>query len=193
MLVVNLFGGPGTGKSLLATRLFSDLKSKSINAEYVSEYAKALEWGREYAKLGDQLYVTAKQNRKLMRLDKRVDVAVTDAPLLLGLHYAVPEFLGNSYATLLHELFKGYDNLNIFVTRCFPYNTNGRRQSEAEAKAADANILRLLEKGGYPFVTVPARLESVPIMLELIGNELHKRKDTSDERKLFTTDNTVQN
>jgi adenylylsulfate kinase-like enzyme len=40
--VINLFGGPGTGKSTLAAALFTDLKMKGINAELVTEFAKDL-------------------------------------------------------------------------------------------------------------------------------------------------------
>lgn len=39
-LVINFFGGPGCGKSTMASRLFSELKSKGVKCEYVTEYAK---------------------------------------------------------------------------------------------------------------------------------------------------------
>ena len=40
MLVVNLFGVPGAGKSTGAAYVFSKLKMKGINAELVTEFAK---------------------------------------------------------------------------------------------------------------------------------------------------------
>jgi broad-specificity NMP kinase len=46
-LVVSLFAGPGVGKSTMATGIFSALKFKGIECEYVSEYAKNLVWGKE--------------------------------------------------------------------------------------------------------------------------------------------------
>ena len=39
-IVVNLFPGPGTGKSTGAAYIFSKLKMAGVDAEYVSEFAK---------------------------------------------------------------------------------------------------------------------------------------------------------
>ena len=43
-IVVNLFAGPGAGKSTGATYIFSKLKMLGIDAEYVSEFAKDKVW-----------------------------------------------------------------------------------------------------------------------------------------------------
>ena len=39
-IVINLIGSPGTGKSTLASELFSKMKWKGHDVELVSEYAK---------------------------------------------------------------------------------------------------------------------------------------------------------
>jgi len=44
MLVVNLFGAPGAGKSTGAAYIFSQLKMAGINAELVTEFAKDKVW-----------------------------------------------------------------------------------------------------------------------------------------------------
>ena len=44
MLVVNLFGAPGAGKSTGAAYIFSRLKMLGINAELVTEFAKDKVW-----------------------------------------------------------------------------------------------------------------------------------------------------
>lgn len=44
MLVINLFGGPSTGKSTTAAEIFVYLKKKKINCEYITEYAKDKTW-----------------------------------------------------------------------------------------------------------------------------------------------------
>lgn len=43
-LVINMFGGPCTGKSTTATAVFSLLKMHDVNIEYTSEFAKDLTW-----------------------------------------------------------------------------------------------------------------------------------------------------
>lgn len=42
--VINLYGGPGTGKSSTAGMLFAHLKLRGVNCEYVQEYAKDAAW-----------------------------------------------------------------------------------------------------------------------------------------------------
>lgn len=66
--VVNLFAGPGAGKSTLATGVFHELKLQGINCEYVSEIAKDLTWEKRHNSLNFQLYVFAKQHRDIERL-----------------------------------------------------------------------------------------------------------------------------
>ena len=41
-VVVNLFGGPGIGKTTAANRLVGQLKMNDIDAVYISEYIKEL-------------------------------------------------------------------------------------------------------------------------------------------------------
>ena len=43
-LVINLFGGPGCGKSTIAALLFGKLKQNGINCEMALEYAKDKVW-----------------------------------------------------------------------------------------------------------------------------------------------------
>ncbi len=43
-LVVNLLGGPGSGKSTTAADVFARLKWQDINCELVTEFAKDLVW-----------------------------------------------------------------------------------------------------------------------------------------------------
>ena len=43
-IVVNLFAGPGAGKSTGAAYIFSKLKMAGVDAEYVTEFAKDKTW-----------------------------------------------------------------------------------------------------------------------------------------------------
>lgn len=146
MKIINLWAGPGAGKSTTASGLFFLMKQKGLNVELVSEYAKELTWDKRFNVLSDQLYVTAKQNRRLSRLsDYGLDFVVTDSPLLLGIEYAPPNYLNNKFESMLYELWDQYDNLNFFLERHKPYNPIGRNQSEEQARQIDKNILELLD------------------------------------------------
>ena len=52
-LVVNLFAGPGAGKTSCAWEIASELKKRGIVTEYVPEYAKELVWDENYEALVD--------------------------------------------------------------------------------------------------------------------------------------------
>ena len=46
-LIVNLMGGPGTGKSTHAGGTFYRMKRSGINCEYIQEYAKDKTWSED--------------------------------------------------------------------------------------------------------------------------------------------------
>ena len=80
MKVYNLFGGPGCGKSTLAARMFAKMKQLGIDCELVTEAAKDIVW--EGGVL-DQYGLFAEQLRRVKRLEGKVDIAITDSPILL--------------------------------------------------------------------------------------------------------------
>lgn len=172
MRVINLFGGPGTGKSTTAADLFALMKWKNINVELVNEYAKEVTWAERYQILEDQLYIMAKQNHKLWRLKGKVDWVITDSPLILSLVYAKPEYFPSYYRAFGHELYNHYDNINIFLQREKPYHKIGRNQTEEEAREKDAEILELLYKYNYPYHTIPANQDAKLEIFDLIKDSL---------------------
>jgi hypothetical protein len=147
MIVVNLFGGPGCGKSTGAAYVFSRLKEAGVNVELVTEFAKDLTWDKSDA-LNDQLYVFANQFHRLYRCERSgVDVAVTDSPLLLSYLYRdkLNPFFAEPFADYIEYCHSWFDNLNFFVKRVKPYNPCGRREDEASAKAMDKKIRAVLK------------------------------------------------
>lgn len=156
-VVINLFGGPGAGKSTTMARLFADLKSKGINCEMVSEFAKDLVYENRMDTMKDELYIFAKQNHRLFRVKDKVDVIITDRPLLLTCVYD-SLYGGNDQALhdLVRKTFKAYNNVNIFLdNRNIPYKENeGRLQSEEEANSIGYFIREELESSGESFIEV---------------------------------------
>jgi hypothetical protein len=167
-VVVNLFGGPGTGKSTTASGVFYHLKRDNRNVELVQEYAKDLTWEKAESKLEDQLYITAKQNRRMWRLRNKVDVIVTDSPLLLGIHYAAPDYFPNYYEKLVWEVYNSYSNINIFLNRKKPYNPVGRNQTEDQAKEIDCMIKAQLDQHNVPYTELDADEHAVENITKLI-------------------------
>lgn len=150
--VINLFGGPNSGKSVLACDLFTFMKKNNYNVELITEYAKDLTWEkRQNVLLEDQLYIFAKQHRKLLRIIDNVEYAICDSPLLLsGIYYNSEHniYSKETFIKLLLDTFDYYPNLNFYLTRNldFKYFTEGRNQVLDEAIVIDDMIIDFLNK-----------------------------------------------
>lgn len=153
MRVINLFGEPSAGKSTTAAGLFFQMKHAGLNVELVSEYAKACVWEGKRETLNDQLYVTAKQNHQLERLRGKVDYAINDSPILLGIIYK-RQSTYPSFEKLLTEVFDSYENLNVLLTRGKPYRKEGRMQTEEQAAGVATQIRSMLEALNVPYYKV---------------------------------------
>lgn len=150
MIVINLFGGPGAGKSTTAAGLFFLMKNAGMKVELVTEYAKDMVWAGRHRELDDQLYILAKQHHRLHVLKEKVDYVITDSPLLLSSIYAFQydSKMPESFHDLVANLFKRYDNRSVIITRVKPYHEYGRNQTEEEAKGIDKRIENMLSSMG---------------------------------------------
>lgn len=153
--VINLFAGPGAGKSTARAGLFALMKNRGENVEEVTEYAKDVTWDETQVLLSDQLYMLANQNRRLTRLRNKVDLAISDSPLLLTINYVPHDYLPVNFKNLTMELWNTYENFNVFIERVKPYNPIGRNQTEDEARKIDDNIKKMLVDYKIGFLTVP--------------------------------------
>ena len=143
-VVVNLFGGPGCGKSTTAAALFAELKMQHVNCELVTEFAKDKVWEHNAKIFDAQPYLFGKQYWKIKRCLGEVDFIITDSPLLLSIVY------NNKYAKLQYfnsmvkEIHDQFNNMNWLVRRENLYQTSGRNESHSEALLLDDEIEALL-------------------------------------------------
>jgi len=158
--VVNFFGGPGCGKSTTAAGVFHQMKVLGLKVELVTEYAKDMVYENRPNVLADQLYVLAKQTRRVARLEGVVDYCVTDSPLLLSSIYNVGSPLIDDLSI---EIFNSFSNINFFINRTKPYMKYGRGQTEQEAIEIDNKIYRkLVDKGFlYDIITAEDTIETI--------------------------------
>ena len=150
-LIINLFGGAGIGKSTLMARIFSELKVQGYDCEMVTEFAKDLVWEKRNETFKDELYIFAKQNHRLFRVNGKVDIIVTDRPLLLTNAYNQDD---KELCSLCLKTFNQYNNLNFLLKRQTVYQENGRNQSEEEAMQIDKITEDLLESNEINYYTV---------------------------------------
>lgn len=176
--IVNFFSGPSTGKSMNSAALFAEFKRRGINAELVTEFAKDCVWEDRLPTLDDQIYIFGKQHHRIHRLIDKVDVIVTDSPLLLSTVYNnVSDERGKALDVLVMAVFRRMNNINFFINRSQSYQVEGRTQTEAEAREVDAVILDLLRTHEVPYTVVDPSADTRGIpgladkVLELVNGQ----------------------
>jgi len=153
-LVVNAYAGPGAGKTTASLATVAELKKMGYVAEYVSEYAKELVYENPAmldGSMQNQLALLTEQLRRMDRLIGKVDIIVTDSPILLNLIYG--KDLPDEYKKMIPDLYKQYDNFNFFVKRGDTFEQNGRMQNHAESIQKDEEIRKLLDGQGLYYGT----------------------------------------
>ena len=149
MLIVNLYGAPGAGKSTGAAYIFSRLNMAGVNVDLVTEFAKDKVWEESKTAFENQVYIFGEQFFRISRLEGKVDVVVTDSPLMLNSYYGKDDIrLGDEFNALVKKISNSYDTLDIFFQRVKPYNPLGRRHTEAESDSISDELLEFLNKNG---------------------------------------------
>jgi hypothetical protein len=176
MKVINLFAGPGAGKSTTAAGLFNMMKLLGYNVELVTEFAKDLTWEGRQGALQNQLYILAKQEARLARLEGKVDFAITDSPLLLGLLYATPRWDKPWFKAATLGVWSLYENISFFIERTKPYNEVGRNQTEAQAKQLDQDTRDMLQKAGVEYIGIKGNAKAPYTLYHYIKENLNARR-----------------
>lgn len=155
--IINLFAGPGAGKSTLAAEIFHKLKTYGRSVELVREYVKDWAWEGRKIKPFDQFYITAQQFKRESVLYGKVDYIITDSPVVLGSfyeeYYQNSEILWPSIERLMKDLDsqKITRHCNFFISRNKKYVHSGRFETEDQARAIDTELSIWLKKKGIPF------------------------------------------
>jgi nicotinamide riboside kinase len=152
--VINIFGGPGVGKTTLASEIFVILKKMGFECANIGEYAKDKTREKNLIALSNQIYIFAKQQYRMYLVAKEADYLICDSPLLLSAIYGKVKKKDPFYKLILQE-FNKYDNLNIFINRSdnIEYNPVGRNQSYEEALKVDAKVKKFLDKENIKYIT----------------------------------------
>lgn len=162
MKVINLCGGPSSGKSTTCAGLFYLMKINNYKVEQITEVAKELVWdGLNNVLNTEQNYILGLQNRKLARVQDKVDYAVVDSPLFFSQLYA-PENYFPSFNQFCLEQFNYYDNINILLKRPEGrvFETIGRIHNEDESLDLHYKLENILKINNIPYFEVIADKEA---------------------------------
>lgn len=150
--IIDLYGGPGTGKSTSAAFLYYQLKKAGKNVELVREYVKDWAWDNRTINTYDQIYILGKQVRRESMLYGKVDWIVTDCPVYMSAFYAekyCTPILAHGVKQAVEAFYSqaakdGHDHHHYHLNRIKAYKPERRYQSEEEAKKIDNELFMFM-------------------------------------------------
>ena len=173
-IIVNLFGAPGAGKSTGAAYIFSKIKMAGVNAELVTEFAKDKVWEESKEVFNNQIYIFGKQSFKISRVMNKVDVIITDSPIILSSFYNSDETIQEELDALVMKTFNSYNNMNYFIERVKPYQEKGRFQTEEESDQIADKVSTLLDEKEVDYEVIAGDTEGYDYIVKQILHKLGK-------------------
>lgn len=170
--VINLWGGPGCGKSTTAAGLFHKMKVHGYDVEMITEYAKDMVWERQHPdRFTNQIFISSTQNNKQLNLVAHgVEYCITDSPVLMSAMYT-PKNYYSHFLPLLLEVHDSYQNINFFLERNFEYVNKGRNKTELESVELSDNIKDFLDANCIEYHDISANFNSVDTIFEIIERD----------------------
>lgn len=174
MFVINLFGAPCSGKSTVASYIFSKLKMKGYNCELVTEVAKDLVYENNRSKLENQLLVAGRQLERLRRLENKVDIVVTDAPIMLQpVYYKIRRnFRPRNFSDMIYDYHRRYKNLNVLLPVPNYYDPVGRDNDIRYLEEIHNMILEIFMKYSMPYISIDRTSEGFDYVVDKIIKEI---------------------
>jgi len=152
MILIDLYGGPGAGKTTLSYYLVYRLKMAGIRAELVGEAARehhiydSAPGNVAPPLLDNQVLLAGQQFERILRLQRHgFEAAVSDSPLVQGMLYCEGQPYYDHLKKAVRSLEKYFETYKVMI-RPLPgsYDPESRLQrTEKEARALDAAVVRL--------------------------------------------------
>lgn len=150
---INIFGGPGCGKSTVAASVFSRLKADEHEMELVDEYVKSWAYEKREICSFDQAYLFMQQLRKEhLVLRNSAGCIITDSPLGLSICYARRDGFKRweCLQQIADDFEEEFPSINIILEReeC-KYKQEGRYENLDQAIIMDNVIYNYLLGLGF--------------------------------------------
>jgi len=166
-LLINFCGGPSVGKSAMAAGTFSELKWRGESCELVTEFAKDKVWEESIKMLDDQIYVFGQQLHRVNRLRDKVNIVLTDSPLLNSIVYYTGAHAERLFA-LVRDVEMSFNVVNVVIDREHAYEIAGRYHTEEQANDAHSRVKQELAELGRDYVSMTSCRENAIRVAEAI-------------------------
>lgn len=175
ILIVNLMGSPGAGKSTGAAYIFSQLKLNQIPVELVTEFAKDKLYEENQSVFENQIYIFGKQYFKMSRI-KGVNVIITDSPLILQALYAKKYNFPykDELIALIKKVISMENSINYFINRDTPYGSKGRFQTKEESDEISNELKSMLSEFGLDYKEYKGNIDDYNRIVQEIIEEVNK-------------------
>ena len=169
-LVINLIGGPCSGKSTISAELFARLKKMGIQCELVSEYIKERIYEEHKTMTKHQISLFGMEHYAIANKIGKVKVIVHDGSFINNIIYKNED--NPEFDKLIISEYKKFNNLDFFIKRGnIEFEEYGRIHNLEQSKELDYKILATYFKYNLKCIEVEARDATdkiIPIVLKYL-------------------------
>lgn len=161
---INILGGPCSGKSNFAAKLYSLFKTKKYNIELCREYVKNWVYKQKKPESFDQIFIFGKQlHEEFIPLNSGTDLIVTDCPLILSYYYStemnISQSISESIFNIIFEFEKNYPSINVLLEGSFEYVESGRFHTKQQADNIQESLKNILLNSNTDYILIDPTLE----------------------------------
>ena len=171
-LVINLIGGPCSGKSTIAAELFARLKKMGIHYELVSEYIKDRIYEENQTMPKNQIAIFGMEHYNISNKLGKVDVIVHDGSFINNIIYKTEE--NKYFDDLIISEYKRFWNLDFFIKRGnIEFETYGRIHNLKQSKELDKTIKETYDSYELSYIEVESR-DAVDKIIPIVLKEINQ-------------------
>ena len=171
-LVINLIGGPCSGKSTVAAELFARLKKMGIKTELVSEYIKDRIYEENKTMPNNQIAIFGMEHYNISNKLGKVEVIVHDGSFINNIIYKAE--YNKEFDDLIISEYHKFNNLDFFIKRGnIEFEDYGRIHNYEQSLELDEKIKQLYNNCGADFIEVESR-DAVDKIIPIVLKKLNK-------------------
>ena len=171
-LVINLIGGPCSGKSTVAAELFARLKKMGIHCELVSEYIKDRIYEENQTMPKNQIAIFGMEHYNISNKLGKVEVIVHDGSFINNILYKKED--NQEFDNLIVSEYHKFNNLDFFIKRGnIEFEDYGRIHNYEQSLELDEKIKQLYNNCGADFIEVESR-DAVDKIIPIVLKKLNK-------------------